>query len=180
MEIMSAKVFSFSANRWIAPPNVSNTSLCNGNKFLCCKSLECDNCFNSFSTGRKFVFDKAGNFNCKTKFVIYLITCMKCGVQYVGQTRQELHSRLNGHRHSICKDKLSTFLCKHFNSNGHSFSDVSVQIIDCVDSSQMSFEEAKRELDVKEDFYIKTLNTVYPLGLNDRLLGQGRVSIMIL
>ena len=40
----------------------------------------------------------------------------------------------------------------------------------------MSLDQAKRELDVKKDFYIKTLNTVYPLGLNDRLLGQGRVS----
>ena len=174
--IMSDKVFSINANRWIAPPGASNVALCGTKRCLCCKSLDSDNCYKSFSTGHKFVFDKTGIFTCKTKFVIYLITCMKCGIQYVGQTRQELHCRLNGHRHSIDKDKLSTYLCQHFNSAGHSFSDISLQIIDCVDSTQMSAEEAKRELDLKEDFYIKTLNTVYPLGLNDKLLGQGRVS----
>ena len=34
---------------------------------------------------------------CKTNNVIYLISCIKCGLQYVGQTTQALHNRLNGH-----------------------------------------------------------------------------------
>ena len=144
---------------------------------MCCKTLNTNNRFTSFTTGCKFVFNEAGTFNCKTKFVVYLITCKKCGVQYVGQTRQELHTRLNGHRHSVMKNSLNTFLCKHFNSEGHSFEDLSIQIIDVVDSASMTFGQAIRELDLKEDYYIRTLNTMHPLGLNDRFLGGGCISL---
>ena len=173
---MSLKRFCVEAKRWIAPPEDRSVSRCNAKNCLTCKSLDIDNCFDSFSTGCKFVFNKLGLFTCKTKYVVYLISCVKCGLQYVGQTRQPLHLRINGHRHSIVKDKLNTFLCKHFNNDGHSFDDFRVKIIDCVDHFGLSEEEARRTLDEKEDFYIRTLNTVYPLGLNDRLMGKGRVS----
>ena len=33
--------------------------------------------------------------NCGTKNVIYLISCKKCGVQYVGETSQTLRGRFN-------------------------------------------------------------------------------------
>lgn len=173
---MCQKRFSVHANRWIAPPEDNCISKCLAKNCLTCKVLDNNNCFTSFSTGCMFVFCKSGTFTCKTKFVIYLISCLKCGLQYVGQTMQPLHLRINGHRHSIVKDKLNTFLCKHFNDGSHSYEDLSVQIIDCVDYLQMSEAEARRDLDVKEDYYIRTLNTVFPLGLNDKLLGKGRVS----
>ena len=35
---------------------------------------------------------------CKTTDVIYVISCLKCGKQYVGETSQALHLRMNGHR----------------------------------------------------------------------------------
>ena len=36
--------------------------------------------------------------NCSTKNVIYLISCKKCGIQYVGKTSQTLKSCFNNHR----------------------------------------------------------------------------------
>ena len=36
--------------------------------------------------------------NCGTKNVIYLISCRKCAVQYVGETSQTLRCRFNNHR----------------------------------------------------------------------------------
>ena len=142
---MCDKVFDVNAKRWIAPPERSNISLCNARNCLCCKVLNPDCNFTSFSTGCKFVFAKTGNFTCKTKYVIYLIMCLKCGVQYVGQTRQQFHLRMNGHRHSIVNGKLGTFLCKHFSESGHSFADVSVQIIDHVDWQNLSVDEVVNE-----------------------------------
>ena len=173
---MSPKVFSSKANRWIAPPNVNNKSKCNAKNCKCCKALNIDNCFSSFSTGCNFAFVNPGVFNCKSQYVIYLISCTRCGIQYVGQTRQALHKRLNGHRHTLLKDSLDTYLCKHFNKSDHSFDDLSIQIIDCVDVQGISMDEANALLNRKEDFYIKVLNTVYPLGLNDRMHGGGCIS----
>ena len=53
--------------------------------------------------------------------------------------------------------------------------DISVQVIDCVDYSTMNFSEAITELDRLEDFYIRTLCTAFPLGLNDKVSGVGSV-----
>ena len=51
--------------------------------------------------------------NCTTRYVIYLITCRKCGVQYVGETSQKLHERVNGHRVAI-RAKANTLLSTAF------------------------------------------------------------------
>ena len=45
------------------------------------------------------------DYNCKSKNVIYLLQCKICETNsnntYVGQTRQECHNRINGHRQSL-------------------------------------------------------------------------------
>ena len=38
---------------------------------------------------------------CSTRNVIYLITCSKCSIQYVGMTTQQVRSRFDGHRFKI-------------------------------------------------------------------------------
>lgn len=137
---MSRKVYSVHAKGWVRPPICSPITLCNSRNCLCCKTLNVNCIFRSFTTGCTFAFTNpiSFNLNCKSGFVIYLISCKKCGKQYVGQTRQPLHKRLNGHRSSIVNNKLSTV----------------------------------SELNSKEDFYMKVLNTFYPVGLNDRIQGE--------
>ena len=36
--------------------------------------------------------------NCYTSNCIYLITCCRCGLQYVGETVKSLRDRFSGHR----------------------------------------------------------------------------------
>ena len=173
---MSYKVYCVNAMEWIAPSSSQAiVSKCGSNKCLCCSSLNCDIIFKSNSTGRKFIFNKRGSFNCKTKNVIYLITCKTCNLQYVGQTTQALHCRLNGHRNSILHQNRNTFLTKHFRGDDHSIHDISIQIIDAVDSGNDK-SKIVDELNKKEDFFIRTLNTLSPLGLNDKLQGGFCVS----
>ena len=175
--LMSRKAYDHNVKAWIAPATVKpNTNACKARNCRCCKSLNSDNFFSSSTTGTRFVFNHEGWFSCKSSHIIYLITCEKCDSQYVGQSKQALHQRLNSHRHSIVKNKLNTYLCQHFNSMGHSFNDVRIQIIDSIDSSIFEKEEAALLLNQLEDFYIKTLNTLYPLGLNDRIYGGGCIS----
>ena len=49
------------------------------------------------------------NVNCKTKDVIYLCICKKCKENnaYFGQTVQEYHNRMSGHREKFCIDKFN-------------------------------------------------------------------------
>ena len=38
------------------------------------------------------------NTSCKTTNIVYLITCTKCGKQYVGETGDHVNQRMNDHR----------------------------------------------------------------------------------
>ena len=54
------------------------------------------------------------NVNCQSENLIYLITCTTCKVQYVGQTRNRLMIRFQGHFHDI-KTNSDTTVARHFN-----------------------------------------------------------------
>ena len=66
-------------------------------------------------------------------------------------------------------------MSNHFRDKSHSTNDVKIQIIDTIDNYSCKEELIKR-LNEREDYFIKTLNTLYPLGLNDKLLGGSCVS----
>ena len=95
--------------------------------------------------------------SCKSKNVIYLITCSKCNKQHVGLTTCQLNSRISRHRSSIIR-KLPIYICKHFNLQDHSLNNLTVQPID----SATSLEQLQR----LEKFWIATLQTLQPTGLN--------------
>ena len=73
-----------------------------------CKDKRCKTCPNldnskkiqSNITHRKYqVINPTGvNLNCHSQNVIYLLTCLSCNVQYVGETGQRFNLRMNGHR----------------------------------------------------------------------------------
>jgi hypothetical protein len=41
--------------------------------------------------------------NCKSANIIYILQCFVCGLQYVGESKQPFHKRLNGHRSDLTK-----------------------------------------------------------------------------
>ena len=102
-----------------------------------------------------------------------MITCGSCNKQYVGETTQPLHKRNNGHR-SCVKAKTKNYLYEHFNANC-SYSDATIQIIDCVKES--TSEKVKNDLLLLEDYWIEKLGTAFPIGLNDKKKGTGNVSM---
>ena len=110
-------------------------------------------------------------FSCKTSNIIYLITCKKCDIQYVGLTDTPLHVRMNSHRSKVNNVFNNLYLTQHFSEEGHDFNEATFQIIDYIDSGSVG-----DSLGDKEQFWIKTLNTAYPLGLNDNIKSQGNVS----
>jgi len=97
-------------------------------------------------------------------WLIYLITCKKCSMQYVGKTTTSLYTRFANHKTDIKHfntprgKKLP--MGKHFNMPGHSFDDISIMGIESI--------KKKEECVIRkrESFWIKRLRTLSPSGIN--------------
>ena len=96
---------------------------CNSkHKCALCVNLKPSDSFHSSLTHRKYVTkcdDKniKNTLNCSTSNCIYLITCCRCGLQYVGATVQSLRDRFSGHRVGMknpSADNRCKILSKHF------------------------------------------------------------------
>ena len=108
------------------------------------------------------------NLNCNSSYVVYLITCKKCSLQYVGSTTTKFRLRFNNHKSRIRRHGMLTqaekraddLLYRHFCGEGHNgLSDVKIQLIDRVNGEQ--------QLREKEGQWAYKLNTLDPNGLND-------------
>ena len=106
---------------------------------FCCSAERCKTCpiqvttatFVSKATGKRF--KSKLHTSCETSNMIYLIQCRKCGLQYVEETGQPLHNRMNGHRFDIIHHRTDIHVSPvvaYFTSEGHSETDLSVIIID--------------------------------------------------
>ena len=69
------------------------------------------------------VFDIFHTVNCQSTFVIYIIECRICRLQYVGKSETAFNLRLNNHRNHIKRGVNSCELSEHFlhNSRSHDF-----------------------------------------------------------
>lgn len=123
---------------------------------LCCQAIEPTDSFSSAVT--KELFEITDEMNCNTKNVIYLINCIKCQKQYVGQTERRLKDRLNSHRSNIHNNR-QTAVAIHFNEPLHNYTHLKIIPIEIVNESA---DRIKRET-----FWIQKLKTKYPLGLNN-------------
>lgn len=104
--------------------------------------------------------------NCGTSSVVYLITCNACPARYVGETGNQLRTRLNNHRSDI-RHHNDTQVAKHFNGAGHSISDLRITILESGPFSDVASLETiyRRNCESK---WITRLKTTQPGGLNVR------------
>jgi hypothetical protein len=129
---------------------------CNTAHCLCCKAIEPTSSFTSTVT--KEEFEITDEMNCNTKNVIYLVNCIKCQKQYVGQTGRRLKDRLNSHRSNI-HNSIQTAVAIHFNEPPHNYTHLKIIPIEVVDDSAERIN--------RETFWIQKLKTKYPSGLNN-------------
>ena len=113
------------------------------------------------------------NLNCHSQNIIYLLTCSHCSTQYVGETIQKMHERMNCHR-------TSKVGCEHVinhsknSCNGHFFE---YQILEKFPGNgydqfgSIDQDMSKTRLKHEEEWILK-LRTIYPYGLNEKLSGK--------
>ena len=141
---------------------VSPIRRCNNNAGRPCELCK----FNNLDTNPEFFETCSGikhvvdfDANCKTEKCVYLISCKKCNLQYVGKTKVILRNRYNGHRGHINGGTESAVMLHHF-TNIHTLADMIIKPIEVCNDDKTLLE--------REKYWMLQLNTVFPYGLNDR------------
>ena len=146
-------------------------------KFGSCKDTRCKTCptfvksdtFRSNVTNHEYnVINHTGEvLTCHTQNIIYLLTCLGCGVQYVGETIWPFHKRNNQHRTEM-NDHFEFHLetcCKTYS--------YSYQIIENFpgtgynDDGTIDFAMSKVRKE-REDIWIRRMRTLFPYGLCEK------------
>ena len=87
--------------------------------------------------------------------VVYLITCTKCGKQYVGETGDHVHQQMNGHRDDWKNKRFERSpVAEHFCSPEHDF--LNYAPLCCLDHNP---EWTYRTRKANESYWIRRLNT---------------------
>ena len=103
------------------------------------------------------------NLNCQSSNIVYLIECNKeqCKKRYIGETGRTLQCRIADHRGYIVNENLNTATGHHFNTPGHSVSNLRVTIIEKVKTNDESYRK------IREKYHINKFDT-YHRGLNQQ------------
>ncbi|XP_073428203.1 uncharacterized protein [Dendrobates tinctorius] len=148
-----------------------NTHTLTGQKrtgtFPCLNCMSCSNIIK----GSEIVHPCSGKsypirdyFTCETNFVVYIIKC-PCGLLYVGETTQAIRDRISSHKSTIRCGKTWLPLPAHFKEARHNVSQLRFQIIEKVPRPKRGGNHV-RLLKQRETFWIYTLDTLHPRGLN--------------
>lgn len=133
----------------------------------CCKQIRRTKKFKSNRTNKSFnIFHKV---NCKSKWVIYLMECIICRIQYVGKSEWPMNIRINKHRYDVPRfDSLD--VCQHFRSPGHDFdSHAKFTIIEELKQKNKPKHTMRKILEQREDSWVIKLRTLNPDGFNKEL-----------
>ena len=139
------------------------------NRTLCCKQVADITTFRSNQTNR--IFQIYHNLNCKSKYVIYLLECTKCKIQYVGKTETEFNIRLNNHTKDLWKPD-AILASRHFSGKDHNFKTYAI-FIPTEQTRHIDKEKDKNKKRFlgkqRENFWILTQETLTLKGLNQEL-----------
>ena len=102
--------------------------------------------------------------DCNTSNIIYLATCKRCNIQYVGSTSTAFKVRFRNHKSSIKTNKKTCEVAIHFNRSLHNFLDLEFIGIEAIYSNT----NTNSILLSREAFWSSQLCTLSPHGLNKR------------
>ena len=115
----------------------------------------------SHVNGSSFRLRCKNDSNCRTKVAVYCLSCIHCGLQYIGCTR-DFRARVNNHK-SVIRRKILIKEChrlyEHFQLDRHSVDSIKFTILETPTPARLEACEAT---------WIRRLDTVYPNGLNSK------------
>ena len=136
----------------------SQSSRCGESQCKTCKHVKTDKVVTSTTTGLSYVIEPHTEI-CNVSFVIYLLECKHCKMQYVGKTKRVVSARFGEHLRDV-KHGHKKSVSNHFNLPGHSSDDLTVTVLEQVKDT------CKSKLKEREKYWIETMGTLHPNGLN--------------
>ena len=138
---------------------------CHNVRCRICPKLNLSGKITSHITKREY--SSKHNVSCKSSNVIYCVSCTRCGLQYVGQTKRSANARLSEHLGYIRQKKTEQSTGEHFTRSDHDGeNDVSFHIVDFAQHHPDSI-RARNHRDLLERKWIFRLRTLTPQGLNN-------------
>jgi hypothetical protein len=112
--------------------------------------------------GTKWKLNK--QLDCNSFNIVYMIECQKenCKKRYVGETKRSLKYRLAEHRGYVTNQHTDKATGAHFNTAGHSLSDLKIIILEQVKKKEIEYRKQR------EKYFIRKLNTLN-IGLNKKI-----------
>lgn len=144
-------------------PTPSGCFKCQNRCDLCSNYFIESSSFTSFATGKTYRIKE--HLSCDSKNLIYLVSCNKCKLQYVGSTKTSFKVRFRNHKSTMKNNRRTCEVAVHFNEAPHTFSDFSftcIEAITCVDHN------IDQVLINREAYWTAQLFTLNPFGLNKR------------
>ncbi|CAD5126632.1 DgyrCDS14716 [Dimorphilus gyrociliatus] len=132
---------------------------CNGRRCLVCLKVRKTNTWQS--TGSNQWFRVKGDFDCTSSWIIYIIQCTLCEIQYVGLTTRTLRDRINNHKGDV-RNGSNKLVSDHFRKHG--IDQMTYWVCDSIPEEDPNREKTLQTLEAR---YIKEANTVTPYGLNE-------------
>ena len=102
--------------------------------------------------------------HCQTTNLVYCLTCPKCHVQYVGETKRTMQVRYKEHIADI-KNNRNKPVSSHFLGSPHRISDLVPTILESCKSKETE-EETTTFRRLREKYWIYKLRSLNPCGLN--------------
>jgi hypothetical protein len=146
----------------MSKPNttIGKSHSCEDKRCKCCRHMQ-HRILTSKVTGKQYNIFCA--VNCKSANIIYILECSVCGLQYVGESKQPFHKRLNGHRGDLAKKSFLP-VSQYFGLFDHSLEDFNRMKIFVVIEQNCLWGDFQREN--RERFCIKELRDLHPDGIN--------------
>ena len=139
-------------------------NICYNNDCRYCPKINTKGKICSGTTQRSYI--SKTNVSCQSSNVVYCMSCKKCGIQYVGQTKRRIMDRFQDHFYKISRNIQGSDIAQHFNSTDHQgLADVEIHIVDFVHCNPES-ERAKKLRHTIEKNWIFRLKSQTPDGLN--------------
>ena len=118
--------------------------------------------FQSSSTGRNY---RSPEYTCNTRNVVYLITCTKCKIQYIGESYRPFRERMAEHERYVKNRKFDQATGAHFNQRGHSVGHMKYEVIYCLWKKPEPNDPVRIGHEIR---MMEQLQTFKPKGLNDK------------
>ena len=112
--------------------NIPHTPICThlGRCTYCPLLKKLDNIKCNFTEKSYKPKDLPKHVTCELSNAIYLITCTKCCIYYVGETYRALRKRMYEHKASVLKDGPITPVSRHFKNDGHSHKHMQFSVLE--------------------------------------------------